>query len=386
MGTASTSGSSSSSSTGGGPVDHDCSAPTGAVAGLTLTTVATSLNAPVLIKAAPGNPDRLYIVQQGGQIRILENGNVLPTPFLNISSLLQSGGEEGLLGLAFHPGYAQNGRFFVHYSASGGGESTIREFARSADPLVATPTPGQIVMTSPTLESNHNGGSIEFGDDGYLYIALGDGGEQNDPECDAQNTANLLGKISRIDVNGTPTASGYPAAPGNPNGAKYYHTGFRNPWRMSFDLCTGDLYIGDVGQGSWEEVDVAPGSPNMARNMGWPYREGAHNHNNSNCPPNPGGLNEPIAEYDHNGNCSITGGYVYRGSKIPWLRGAYLYGDYCSSRVWMVRYNGGTPSQAEIVGDISEEVGNISGFGQDGHGEVYIVVHNGSVVRIDPMP
>jgi len=384
-GTGGTGGSTSSSggTGGGGEAFHDCTAPSGNPGPLKLTPVATSLNSPVLAKSAPDNPDRLYIVQQGGKVLILENGAVLPTPFIDVASLLITGGEQGLLGLAFHPGYKDNGRFFLHYSAKGGGDSTIMEFKRSADPLIGDPTPVQLVVKHPTAQSNHNGGSIEFGHDGFLYIALGDGGTQNDPECDAQNLNNLLGKITRLDVNGVPDAEGYPAAPGNPTG-KPYHVGFRNPWRTSIDLCTGDLYIGDVGQNQYEEISVVPTTPATAQDFGWPFREGKHDHAANACAPDPGPWTEPIAEYDHGVGCSVSAGYVYRGSAIPWLRGAYFYGDYCSSRVWTVRYAAGVADTPVIVDGVSEELGNISSFGQDGRGEVYVVDHGGSVQRIDP--
>jgi glucose/arabinose dehydrogenase len=289
------------------------------------------------------------------------------------------------LGLAFHPGYEQNGRFFVHYSAKGSHDSTVMEFKRSAgDPLKADAAPVQLVLQHTTAQYNHNGGSTEFGPDGYLYIGLGDGGNQNDPECDAQNPANLLGKISRLDVDAAPSATGYPAAPGNPNGARQFHIGFRNPWRTSFDVCTGDYYIGDVGQNTYEEVDVAPAaSPPVAKNFGWPFREGKHDHANT-CPPDPGPWTEPVAEYDHGQGCSVTGGYVYRGSKIPWLRGTYFYGDYCSARVWMIHWASGSVDAPALVPGVSQQVGNVSSFGQDGRGEVYVVNYGGSVHRIDP--
>lgn len=362
---------------------YDCTPASGAVGTLKLTPIATGLNAPVLAISAPGNPDRLYIVQQGGKVLVWQDGQVLATPFVDVSGLLTSGGEQGLLGLAFHPDYVNNGRFFLHYSAKGSGDSTIMEFKRSGDPLVGDPNPVQLVVKHPTAQSNHNGGAIEFGNDGYLYISLGDGGTQNDPECDAQNLTNLLGKISRLDVDGVPDADGYPAAPGNPTG-KPYHIGFRNPWRASIDACTGDLYIGDVGQNQFEEVDVVPTAVPAATNFGWPFREGKHNHSANACAADPGPWTEPIAEYDHGQGCSISGGYVYRGAKIPWLRGAYFYGDYCSARVWMLHYADGVVDSPVLVDGVSEKLGNISSFGQDGHGEVYVIDLNGSVQRIDP--
>ncbi len=394
---------STSSSTGTGiPANFDCNPTDGSTPTLKLTPVATGLNESLLVKSAPDNIDRLYIVQKSGQIMISENGQVLPTPFLDISSLVNDFSEEGLLGLAFHPNYAQNGRFFVHYSSkTDGGDNRVEEYHRSADPLVADPTPVQLVFLHATLQSNHNGGALEFGPDNYLYISMGDGGNQQDPECDAQNTTfnipnnplngtpDLLGKISRVDVEGTPDAGGYPAAPGNPNGAKYYHIGLRNPWRMSFDGCTGDLWIGDVGQDTWEEVDLAKAGSGPL-NFGWPYREGKQvspfTVNSPPCPPNPGNLTDPITDYQHTGYNSIVGGYVYRSSAIPGLRGAYFFADSGTGNVstavfdtvgnkWVITpqpalsATGGTPS--------------IVSFGQDGRGNVYEVTIEGDVSRID---
>ena len=236
-------GGSSSGGTGGsGPSMVNCDAASGEVPGLAFTEIAADLDMPLQLKAAPGNAQRLYIVEQGGLIKIVDNGELLETPFLDLSSVTTGLIEEGLLGLAFHPDYEQNGRFFVHYSSfaepdpDGSHPSTIMEYARSAsDPLVADPSPVALVLKHPTQALNHNGGSIEFGSDGYLYIAIGDGGPQGDPGCDAKNAANLFGKISRLDVDAAPTAEGYPAARGNPDGQKWYHIGLRNPWRLTFD-------------------------------------------------------------------------------------------------------------------------------------------------------
>ncbi len=362
-----------------------CDLASGPVGSLKVTQLAGNLSSPMLVKTAPGDPDRLYVVERVGRIGILKDGHLIPKLFLNVPALvLDDHEEQGLLGLAFHPNYAQNGRFFIHYSAEGSGDSTVQEFKRSIDPLVAEPGPVQLVLKHPTAQLKHNGGSIEFGQDGYLYVALGDGGSQGDPECDAQNPNNLLGKISRVDVDAAPDADGYPAAPGNPGGAKQYHLGLRNPWRMSVDPCSGMLYIGDVGQMKFEEIDVAPTSPPSPRNFGWPFREGMHDFANA-CPPSPGPWDEPILVYDHDLGCSVTGGYVYRGSAIPWLRGAYIYGDFCTSRVWMIKPGqaGGFDPPALLVG-VSQQVGHISSFGQDGHGEIYVVGFDGTLHRIDP--
>jgi glucose/arabinose dehydrogenase len=371
-----------------------CDAAVGDAPELTFTEVVTGLSQPVLVRSPPGRPETLFIVEQGGRIKIFENGQVLATPFLNVADVIQAGGEEGLLGLAFHPEYATNGRFFIHYSNDGNGDSTIMEYKRSeADPNVADTTPVQLVLQIPTEQPNHNGGSIEFGNDGFLYIAFGDGGGSNDTDCDSQTLGdNLLGKIVRLDVNAAPDASGYPAAAGNPEGAKYFHIGLRNPWRMAFDACTGDLYIGDVGQGEREEIDVAtPGAG--ALNFGWPLREGTFPFDNdpdpnedTTCTNQPNNLVDPVTDYDsNNGNCSVTGGTLYRGTQIPGLRGAYFYGDYCSGQIFSLRaVNGALVGQPQFVFQLS----SISSFGNDGNGNVYVVLlqvanEGGKVFRID---
>jgi glucose/arabinose dehydrogenase len=363
-----------------------CDDAVGAPPSLTFTEVVTGVDRPVSVRTPPGRPDSLFIVEShDGLIRIFENGALLATPFLDVGDLIRTNNEEGLLGLAFHPDYETNGRFFIHYSAAGNGESTIVEYKRSeSDPNVADPVPVQTVLTHPTAQSNHNGGAVEFGNDGFLYISIGDGGSQGDPECDAQNSANLLGKIMRVDVDAAPNGEGYPAAAGNPEGSKIYHRGFRNPWRMAFDPCNADLYIGDVGQGEWEEISLATQAAG-ALNFGWPMREGANDYNDS-CVNPPSNLVDPIAQYDHNGRCSVTGGHVYRGSAIPGLQGTYFYGDYCSGEVFSLKVvNGSVVTQPTVAFTISE----VAGFGTDGHGEVYVTelgnnnYQSGAVYRID---
>jgi glucose/arabinose dehydrogenase len=369
---------------------YDCTPAAGTVPNLKLTDLMLQVNEPIQLKNAPDDPDRLYIAQKSGQVVIVENGALLATPFLDISSKVIDSSEEGLLGLAFDPGYATNGRFFVHYSKAGSGDNVVEEYHRSAaDIHKADPNPVQLVLEHPTAEPNHNGGAVEFGPDGFLYISMGDGGNQGDPECDAQllmggeapaGIQNLFGKITRLDVNGTPDADGYPAAAGNPNGQKHYHVGFRNPWRISFDVCTGDLYIGDVGQNSYEEVDRITQADGPV-NCGWPYFEGTHTYpyNMTTCPAMPANLHTPILDYDHSGGrCAVSGGYVYRSMAIPALRGAYFYGDYCSGNIY---YKLG--AAAAVPTPLSG--GNISAFGQDGRGNVYVLSLGGTVSRIDPM-
>jgi glucose/arabinose dehydrogenase len=317
---------------------------------------------------------------------------LLPEPFLNIDDLVKniSGNDErGLLGMAFHPNYAQNGRFFVHYTDTNTspGDTTIAEFARGASPDQANPTPVAIVLTQPQPEGNHNGGSIEFSPaDGMLYIGLGDGGgagDQHGQIGNGQNLDTLLGKILRIDV----TALPYTIPPGNMTGAgvrpEIWDYGVRNPYRFSFDACNGDLYIGDVGQNVWEEIDIAPAGQGN-KNWGWRLTEGMHCFNPQNCDMT--GLSMPAIEYDHGLGSSVTGGYVYRGTAIPWLRGTYFYGDFESGRIWTLRFQNGMVADAvDRTGDLQSQNLGIAGFGQDYAGEVYVVDRGGGrLFRIDP--
>ncbi|MFO0618153.1 MAG: PQQ-dependent sugar dehydrogenase [Polyangiaceae bacterium] len=383
---------SASSSTGGPPVgEFDCTDASGQVAGLKLTEVTTDVDTPVQAISAPDDPDRLYVVEKHGRIVILENGAVSQTPFLDIVSKVADNGEEGFLGLAFHKDYATNGRFYVHYSAKNNGDNVVEEYHRSdANHDVADPNPVKLVIRHTTAQSNHNGGAVEFGPDGFLYVSMGDGGAQGDPQCDAQlsmggdaggEPENLLGKISRFDIEAACDAqTGCPAAPGNPGGRKAYHVGFRNPWRMSFDACGAhDLFVGDVGQNTYEEVDQLP--LGTAANCGWPYREATHDYGApGTCPAKPAGLVEPVAEYAHGTRCSISGGYVYRSSAIPGLRGAYVYGDYCSGEVFYK-----APGGAPVTTTLNPGTNRLGAFGQDGRGNVYVLDLSGRVLRIDPM-
>ena len=365
------------------PGNFDCSAPTGAVPALKLTEVANGLSSPVLAKSAPGD-DRLFIVEQGGTVRILDNGTLLDPPFLDVSGIINAGGEQGLLGLAFHPSYATTGRFFVHYSAQGDGHTVIAEYVRSADPNVADPTPVAIVLEQDQPEGNHNGGSIEFGKDGMLYIFLGDGGGGGDNHGTIGNGQDLttkLGKVLRIDVTTLP----YQSPAGNLVGGapEIWDYGVRNPWRDSFDPCTGDLYIGDVGQNAWEELDVAPVGAGPL-NFGWPVLEATHNHGNS-CPNPAVSFTAPIVEESHSdGNCSVIGGYVYRGSAIAGLQGTYFYADYCAGEVKTLKWENGQLVSGPTATGLN--VGALSSFGQDGHGELYVMGLGGTVYKIEAGP
>jgi glucose/arabinose dehydrogenase len=312
----------------------------------------------------------LYAVEQAGTIRILTtDGTVQTTPFLDIAERIASGGERGLLGLAFHQNYAENGRFFVDYTDTNG-DTVVSEFRRSA-PTSADPGSERILFTVEQPFANHNGGMVAFGPDGALYIGLGDGGSEGDPQGNGQNGGTFLSKIVRLDVD---------AAPGPNSQPTIWDSGLRNPWRFSFDRQTGDLFIGDVGQGAWEEIDAEPAGAG-GRNYGWNIMEGTHCYNADTCVQT--GLTLPVAEYSHSAGCSVTGGYVYRGSAMPGLVGMYLYSDFCSGTVW------GIDAAAAIAGAEVRPVklGSVglpvSAFGQDEAGELYIVDHSGRVVTIN---
>jgi glucose/arabinose dehydrogenase len=315
---------------------------------------------------------RLFILEKVGRIRILQDGQILEASFLDISDQVgSSGNEQGLLGLAFHPQYTQNGHFFVNYTDKNG-DTSISRFQVSSDPNVADPASEVQLLGVDQPFPNHNGGVLTFGPDGYLYVGLGDGGSQGDPSGNAQNTGVLLGKILRLDVD---SAEPYAIPSDNPFGNEVWHYGLRNPWRISFDRLTEDLYIGDVGSGEWEEIDfLEAGSPG-GTNFGWDYREGAHDYE-GNAPE---GLLDPVAEYSHSeGGCSVTGGYVYRGSMPEW-NGIYLYGDYCTGIIWgLIRSGNGWQSQLLFDMDV-----NITSFGQDEAGEVYLVGDRGGIYRLE---
>lgn len=369
----------------------NCSPPSGdkpdGSPGFKLTPVASNLNRPVLVTHAIGDSDRIYIIEQQGRIRLLKGGTV--TTFLDIEDKVDdSQNEMGFLGLAFHPNYLNNGRFFVHYSGAGN-VSTVEEYKRSAgDADVADPDAvGEPYFTFNQPYGNHNGGSLEFNPfDGFLYLGLGDGGSGGDPLGSGQDTTTPLGALLRFDVSTNP-----PTIPaGNLTGAgvdqRIYDYGLRNPYRFSFDPCTGDRYIGDVGQNLWEEISVAANGAGN-KNWGWKLKEGNSCFSpTTNC--DPGNITEdPAIDYFHTGGrCwSVTGGSVYRGSAIPWMRGAYLYGEYCNGDMSMFRWNNGTVTDDQFLTNAGV---NPTCFGQDNDGEMYVCAHsNGSptsVYRIDP--
>lgn len=359
---------------------------------LVLQPFLTGLSSPVFLTHPNDGSGRLMIVEQGGRIKVVMGGVVRPTPFLDLTSLAVTGGEQGVLGLAFHPQYQMNGRFFVFYTAKpppGVGNNTVAEFrVSSGDPNVADPTPVRTLISQPDREGNHNGGMIAFGPDGYLYVGMGDEGGGGDPYENAQNLGVLFGKLLRLDVDngGQPLPPGFTYAipPGNPfvgqGGARaeIWAYGFRNPWRWSFDRLTGDMLIGDVGQGSWEEVSFIPAGQSGG-NFGWDDREGAHCYEPSSGCQTAGRI-DPILEYAHNssGGCSITGGYRYRGTANPALAGVYLYADYCSGRIWKATRYGGGWNPVEAL----DTTHNITSFGEDQAGELYLLTGGGNVFRI----
>lgn len=331
--------------------------------------VVTGLSSPVDITHAGDGSGRLFIILQGGRIVIFDGVQILSPPFLDINSLVSSGGERGLLGAAFHPNYVGNGFFYVSYTDTAG-DSVIARYSVSLDPNRADPTSGVILLTIPQPFSNHNGGQLHFGPDGYLYIGIGDGGSGGDPQNNGQDLGTLLGKILRIDVD-----SGFPftVPPDNPFvgvvGAReeIWSFGLRNPWRFSFDRLTGDMFIGDVGQNSWEEVDFQPANSTGGENYGWRLMEGNRCFNPAiNC--NNGTLTLPILVYDHSVGCSVTGGYLYRGSKNPNLNGLYLYGDFCSGLIWGAQEDGLGGWNTTVLLDTNF---SISTFGEDESGEIY---------------
>jgi glucose/arabinose dehydrogenase len=343
--------------------------------------VITGLTRPVYVTAAPGDP-RLFVLEQGGRIKIFENGSLVTTPFLDISGSISGGstGERGLLGLAFHPQYASNGRFFINYTASSPlGDTVIAEYAVSGNPNVANTSETRLLVVGQDF-SNHNGGMIEFGPDGYLWIGMGDGGSGGDPNERAEDVTQLLGKMLRIDIN-TGNPYGIPAdnpLVGMTGRDEIWAVGLRNPWRWSFDSQTNDLYIGDVGQGNREEVNVVASTAANV-NYGWDHREGTACHEpSSGCPT--AGLTDPLHDYSHSaGRCSITGGYVYRGSCFPGIDGYYFFADYCSGDIWSTQLNGGTLTTPALITDSG---GSVVSFGQDAFGEVYVVALGGTISRI----
>jgi glucose/arabinose dehydrogenase len=329
---------------------------------LSITRVARGFQQPVLVTGTKAEPARLYVVEQPGLIRVLVNGRLRATPFLDLRSEVEFGGEQGLLGLAFDPAYAKNHRFYVNYTGKPDGATHVVAFR--SDGTRGIPASARELLRVAQPYPNHNGGNIAFGRDGKLYVGMGDGGSGGDPENRAQNPSELLGKLLRLDP-----AGGQPET---------VALGLRNPWRFSFDRANGDLYIGDVGQNAIEEVDYVPARTTGLLNFGWPLREGTATYKQAQ--QGPGRLVGPIAQYTHSGGgCTVVGGFVYRGVSVPAAVGRYFYGDYCSGVVWSLAVKNGTVSRVRVE---PFKVSGLSSFGESPTGELYLVSLDGSIYRL----
>ena len=334
--------------------------------------ITEGLSKPVFLTHAGDGTGRLFVVEQNGRIVILANGHLLPTPFLDIQSRLSTGGERGLLGLAFHPNYKDNGRYVLNYTRKNDGATVVAQYHVSSNPD-RSKTQEDILLVISQPYGNHNGGMIAFGPDGYLYIGTGDGGSGGDPGNRGQNRSELLGKILRIDVDHdapyiVPTQNPFSDGDGR---SEIFAYGFRNPWRFSFDRKTGELWAGDVGQNSWEEIGlVKPGD-----NHGWRLMEGNHCYKPSNGCQQSHNLTLPVTEYANSGGrCAVMGGYVYRGRAVPLLQGTYVFGDFCSGEIFGFRDG---VQKMLLYTDLQ-----ISSFGEDEAGELYVLGHKGSIHRI----
>jgi uncharacterized repeat protein (TIGR01451 family) len=348
------------------------------------TVVVSGLDHPVQVTHAGDGSGRLFVVEQPGRLRVVRDGTLLSTAFLDLRSQVGYGGERGLLGLAFHPNYAKNGYFYVNYTRAGDGATVIARYTVSAsDPDVADPASVQTLLTISQPYGNHNGGQVLFGPDGYLYVGMGDGGSGGDPLNNGQDKGTLLGAMLRLDVDGgTP----YAIPPDNPyvgqaGRDEIWAIGLRNPWRFSFDRLTGDLYIGDVGQNEWEEISYQAAGTAGGVNFGWRCKEGTHLYNFSGvCDERV--LTDPIAEYGHDVGRSVTGGFVYRGLAFPNLVGRYFYADYVEGKIWSLYQTGADPVTWSAPA-LELDVGfNVSAFGEDEEGELYVVDWSGGTIRL----
>ena len=341
------------------------------------------LTDPIFVTHAGDGSGRLFVVERRGQIKVVVDGQVLPTPFLDLSGAVTSSNlEQGLLGLAFHPNFRSNGRVYVYSTpppptpnpSNLAGYNALAEYrVQAPGGNQADPATRRVLFSLPDRASNHNGGMLTFGPDGYLYVAIGDEGGGNNQYNNAQTTATLFGKVLRLDVDRADAGLPYGIPPSNPfvgqagARAEIWAYGLRNPWRVTFDRATGDLWIADVGQASYEEINRQPAGVAGGRNYGWSVMEGLHCFGANSC--DQAGLTLPVAEYGRDGGCSITGGYVYRGSRYPELAGAYVYGDYCSGRIWTLRQQG----SAWVSAPALDSTYKITSFGEDEGGELYVV-------------
>ena len=353
---------------------------------VTLTEIAAGFNRPIYVTGANDESNRLFIVEQSGMIWIVKDGYRVPQPFLDIShritpvALTDEFTEQGLLGLAFHPGYTNNGFFYVYFTDRAG-DTVVERYETPVDGLdAADPLSASVVFQLPQPFVAHNGGQIAFGPDGYFYIALGDGGDANDPLGAGQNTQMLLGSILRIDVDG---AAPYAIPPDNPFVGdasardEIWSYGWRNPWRFSFDRLTGDMYISDVGQHKWEEFNFQSAASIGGENYGWSAFEGSHEFSGAAAPNHV----PPFFEYDHSQGCAAIGGYVYRGQAIPKLEGVYVSGDWCNGRIFVSWRDRDRNWHWELFNRTEL---TISSFGEDDAGELYVVDYNGRLYRFDP--
>jgi glucose/arabinose dehydrogenase len=350
--------------------------------------VVAGLNQPVGVTNAGDGSNKLFIIEKGGFIRVVENGQLLSEPFLDISTLITPDPqtEQGLLGLAFHPDYKTNGTFFIYYTETikkdnGAANTVVARYQVSSDPNKADPTSAKIILTIEQPFWNHNGGHIAFGPDGYLYVGTGDGGDGGDPQENAENLTSLLGKLLRLDIN----ADTYAVPETNPwkveSGAatEIWAYGLRNPWMFSFDRKTGDLYMGDVGQDLYEEINFRLASSKGGENYGWNQMEGLHCYQDtSDCDPNEYVL--PVLEYLHGEDgVSVTGGFVYRGTQVSDLEGAYIFADFASGKIWTARDNEGVWTK-ELL---EQTLFGVSSFGEDETGELYLTdFSNGALYQL----
>ncbi|HYH82840.1 MAG TPA: PQQ-dependent sugar dehydrogenase [Longimicrobium sp.] len=349
-------------------------------AGVRLVEVARGFEQPLYVTAPPGDA-RLFVVEQVGRIRVVQNGAVVQAPFLDVSAKISSGGEQGLLSVAFHPSYASNGFFYVYYTDRAG-DTRVERYHAAPGASTADAASAQLVLAVAQPYANHNGGLLMFGPDGKLYVGLGDGGSGGDPHGNGQNPATLLGKILRLDVD---AAQPYAIPADNPfagqagKRGEIWVTGLRNPWRYAFDRDAGLLYVADVGQNQWEEVNVLPAATG-GQNLGWNLMESMHCYGAGGCVQQ--GLTLPVLEYSHDDGCSITGGFVYRGSAVPAVRGHYFYSDYCRGWLRSFRWTGSAVADARQweVGDL----GSVSSFGEDAARELYVTTTSGRVLKLAP--
>jgi glucose/arabinose dehydrogenase len=384
----------------------NCSPPEGAPPALALDLVADGLDEPLFVASTPGDDTRLFVVEKGGAVRVIVNGELQEQPFIDITPNVVNQGERGLLGLAFHPDYAQNGLFYLHFSsAQNNGDGVIAEFAADANnrSVANIDSRRNILVFANDPAANHNGGEITFGADDFLYIGMGDGGGGNDnfgATGNGQNLQTMLGKLLRIDVNGRDVNNAYSIPPNNLAAQtgqnalpEIWAYGLRNPWRFSFDPCTQDLYIADVGQNTFEEVDFLPSTAVAGTNFGWRIMEGPDcRPNDAVCPTiDTSSLTLPVDSYPRTVGTSITGGYVYRGSAVPGLRGRYIYADFNSARFFTFRMDGGQMlDRQEVSAQLNpggNTIDNIASFGRDNAGEVYVAAFTpGAIYRIVAAP